>query len=430
MALWDRVTAAMALAPWDHPRVELSFPSVEAQLEAARLERQMRVRPWRPASIAEALGVPAIFGAVKLISNTVGLFTLMGYRNGRRVPDEERPPLIVRPNPLTTPRDYLRETAWSMATRGENWQWVGARDTDNKALSLIPVPSYEVKVEGDWLKPSITWRGADKTHDMAPVFLTKELGDLRGKGPLQYCGAAISAAVESQQWAANHFAEGGHPSVVMHSEAELTQDEAVALREQWMETPPNMPQVTSGGINITEYGKNADATQMLSARDFNAGEAARMFTIPGALLEYGRTGSSLTYTTVVSLMDQFVRSSLIPDYLEPLEQMLSDQLPRTWTARFNVDEILRADIKTRFQVYESAITKSGVLSVEEARSMEGLEPGIETAPVPLAPPSALPASIPTRTFSEFRCSSCNRKLADERGQGTRITCRCGTRNVA
>jgi hypothetical protein len=99
-------------------------------------------------------------------------------------------------------------------------------------------------------------------------------------------------------------------------------------------------------------------------------------------------------------------------------------------ARFNVDGLLRADIKTRYEVYESGVTKSGVLSVEEARQMEGLSPGdVERAPVPLAPPQAIPAQLPIQQRSamqDVHCSKCGKFLA--KGLGTWETkCRgCGT----
>lgn len=437
MGLLERVRMAMSLSPWDVPMKELSDLTEPLDRQLARISRQNAARPWRPSTVAEALGVPANLAAVTLISNTMGIFTLEGYRNGEKVSNDERPRLIVRPNPNTTMRDYLRETGWSMATRGENWQWIGTRDADNLALSLFPVPSHEVTTEGDWLFPTVKWRNTVKTKDMVAIFLTKELGEMRGKGPLQYCGAAISAAVESQEWAASFYADGGIPSVVIHNEDELDAGEAEILRDAWANTPSNMPRVTSGPVSASLFGgPNESSAQMLDARNFNAGEASRMWLIPGPLLEYARSGSSLTYTNVVTLMDQFLRQCLIPNYLEPLEQVMSDLLPRTWTAHFNVDEILRADIKTRYEVYESAITKSGVLSVEEARQMEGLAPGsVEYAPVPFAPPQAFPSTLPLQfsnqpTLRDLRCLQCGR-LAGRIAGAAEIKCqRCGQMVVA
>jgi HK97 family phage portal protein len=459
MSLWDRVTRELALNPMSHlpkeltpepPPVRMIDPGRQRELSTATLEerigfafreRQGGPRPWRRASVDEALGVPAFLSAVTMISNLMGIFTLQAFQNGERVADADRPRLIVRPNPFTTLRDYLRETGWSMATRGENWQWIAARDIDNQALSVIPVPSREVAVSGDWLSPSVKWRNVEKTRDFSSVFLTKELGALRGRGPLQYCGAAISAAVESQEWAANFYALGGNPSVHIHSEDELSEAEAATLREKWTETPPNMPQVTSGPITAEEMETNGPAAQMLDARNWNAGEAARAYQIPGPLLEYSRGGSSLSYSNVVTLFDQLLKQCVIPNYLEPVEQMLSDLLPRSWVCRFNVDAVLRADIKTRFEVYKTGLETGVYPDVSIPQQIEGIAAGsVENAPAPPAPPSALPASVPkqpagiVRAFSSagepWRCSSCKRLLAEVRGEGTQLRCRCGALAIA
>ena len=427
MALWDRVQAALALAPWDHP--PLMTLDLDSEIQAVRAERQQAARPWRPASINEALGVPAIYGATSLITNISGSLSMRAYGNGAMVPYDQRPRLIVRPNPFSTPREFISQTVFSMASRGEGWWWVGARDADGMALSLIPVPAYEVTVDtlnGDWLHPRIYWRGRlMKNADMIQIPLMREPGGLRGFGPLQKCGAAISVAVESQEWAANFFADGGHPSILLHSTLDMTEDEVKAAREQWTATPPNMPQATSGGWDAKELGADVPAAQMLEGRDFAVGDVARMFNIPGSLIEYGRSGSQLTYSNITSEFDKLLKQCLLPNYLEPIEQAISDLLPRSWVARFNADGLLRADIKTRFDVYESAITKSGVLTVPEARAMEGYESGdVENAPVPQAAPQAVPSGLPVQ-LSEFRCPKCNRKLAEMASRGTMIRCRCG-----
>jgi HK97 family phage portal protein len=367
-------------------------------------------RPWRVASIREALGVPAIFRAVALISNTTGSLAVEAFRRGVRLEDDETPRLVQRPDPFRIPRNFYRDTAYYLASRGEFWWWVGARDSDGNALSLIVIPPWEVTVTptNDRLRPTVKWldremRREDLRHG---TFLPDDSG-YRGVGPLQMCGAAVSVSVEAQEWAANYYATGGNPSVNLHSEVELVPDEAAELRNQWMQTPPNMPQVTSGPLSLRENPgqKNVAAAQMLDARMANNGDAARMFGMPGSLLEYASSGSSLTYQNLEGEFTKFVRACLAPDYLEPIEQELSDLLPRSTTARFNVKGFLRADIKTRFEVYSIGIDK-GIMTAEMAQREEGIIAGdVEFAPVPFAPPAAVPSSLPinTRSAEPVRC---------------------------
>lgn len=252
------------------------------------------------------------------------------------------------------------------------------------------------------------------------TFMLDDTG-YRGVGPLQLCGAAASVAVESQEWAANFYASG-NPSFLIKAAGSLSEDpetgahEADTLREQVMGRDSNTPMVIDDGIeDVKDFPVNAQGGQMLDARHENKGDAANMFGIPGELLEYGRPGSSLTYQNVDEVFIRFVKTPLVPDYLEPIEQHLSDLLPRSTVARFNVKGFQRASIETRWKVYKLAVD---VLGQEEAAAMaresEGLVPGdIEFAPVPFAPPQAIPTSLPIQQRSapvivpaptEIRCT--------------------------
>ena len=136
---------------------------------------------------------------------------MKAFRDEVELPPADRPRIIVRPDPFTIPREFYRGTAYNLATRGEAWWWVAARDIDDAPMSLINVPPHEVTVEenrDDLRYPIIEWRDRQmRNRDFRQLVYAREPGSLRGHGPLQMCGAAISVAVEAQEWAANLFAE-------------------------------------------------------------------------------------------------------------------------------------------------------------------------------------------------------------------------------
>jgi len=435
MALWDRMAAAIAAAPvlepgpWlpDRRDAQLqrraydygSYPPLSSQLEAIRNRGQLR--PWRPASLSEALGYPAIFAACTLIANTVATLTLQAYLRGALVPDAERPRVMVRPNPLTTLREFLRQTAWDMATTGEAWWWTAARDPiTGAALSVVPVAPREIQLSenpADPRFPVLEWRGRVRDNrDFKQVVMQRRSGELRGIGPLQACGAAVSVAVEAQEWAASFFAGGGYPSIIIRSAVPLGENpedpegltEAERMAAEWMNKPHNLPRVVDPRTEeIQEVEANPQGSQMLSAREYQVGDAARMFNIPGSLLEHSTPGSSLTYQNVGQEFDKFARVCLIPNYLEPVEQEFSDYLPRDEVSRFNVRALLRADIKTRYDVHAIAIDK-GIYGPETAQAEEGYAPGdVEFAPAPPALPSAAVPIVEKRSLpalQEVRCA--------------------------
>lgn len=341
--------------------------------------------------------MPAIFRAVSLISNLVGSFPLEAFRDGDRM---GAPPRIVqRPNPFTTPREFFAGTAYHMATRGEAFWYVGARDNDGLPISLIPVDPREVRVEWDerHIEPVYHWRNKEMAPgQMRHIPFMRPPGELRGMGPLQLCGAAISSAIEANEWAAQFFAEGGVPTTNLHSATDLEDEEADALATAWKYSPHRTVKVTSGPIELRDVQIDPERAQLLEARMASNGDAATMFGLPGHLLAYSQPGSSLTYQSLDMVATEAVRFSIAPGYLEPIEQEFSELLTRSTVARFSVDGILRADIKTRFEVYEKAITVFGPDDGKRyAETGEGLTAGsVETMPVPAASPSAVPSAIP------------------------------------
>jgi phage portal protein BeeE len=409
--------------------------------------------PWRLPSIEDALGVPAFQRAVTLIANTIGSISIQGFRN--RALLDETPRVIARPDPYRTPRDFYSQSGYQMATRGEVVWWIARRDFDGYPAALIVVPAQQLQVEENErnrLFPTYTWgtevgtrySPANPTGKFVHVTYLQEPGALRGKGPLQMGKAAVSVAVESQEWAANFYAEGGNPSLVIKHAGQLSPErrdpdtyeivtdpaatgynEAELLRNQWRSKYHNEARVIDQTIESVEYLQpNEQGAQMLGARDRGDGEAARMFGVPGALLEYGFAGASLTYQNLADVWVNFIRGCLAPNYLEPIEQALTDLLPRSTVARFDTSGLQRADDRTRWDIYQIAVQVLGQEEAAEfARVSEGLAPGNpEVAAILPAPPAAIPASLPeVRTaVAEIRCE---RTVAKRRGGATRLeTC--------
>lgn len=370
-------------------------------------------REWRLPTVNQALGVPSVLNAVTMIASITGTLSMQVKRNGEPI---EPPPVVRRPNPLTTPQEFWRDTAYSMATRGEAFWWIAKRDDDRSPLALFPI--NPVQIVDETKDGRRVWRWGDRIlaqDDVIQLTYLRELGEVRGNGPLQLAGAALSVAVEAQDWAANFYAEGGYASTLIKHATELdpTPDEnglneAQRLLNQWLSrTANNVTRVIDQNIESVEHHEpNESAAQMLQARMYQNGEVANMFGIPGPLLEYSAQGASLTYRNIPSLIRQLVDMCLRPRYWEAMEHAMSDLLPRSQKATFDTDALLRDDIKTQYEVANIGF-KGGFLDRDEARSLVHLDPGIDDQPVPLAPPRAMPTLRVVRERRELvdlRCT--------------------------
>ena len=435
MGIRDTMRSLFAVEQLNTPRpTRIQTRQVtEGSLEdfAIRVLGNRGTKLYRKPSIRETLQVPAVLNAVTKIASITGSLSMEVLRDGQRV---ERPTVISRPNPLTTPRDFFRDVAYSMAVYGESWLWIAKREPrpSNLALALVPANPREIRVDVEDGRKVIRWGDQEMDpDDMIQITYLRAPGTLRGVGPLQLCGAAVSVAVEAQDWAANFYAEGGHPSVTIKHAGELDPalgddglSEADRLRSQWVDRPNNVPRIIDQNIEDVEYQNvNEASAQMLESRMYQNGEVANMFGIPGALLEYNAPGSSLTYKSIPDLVRQFVDLCLSPNYLEPIEQTLTDLLPRQQVARFVTEGLLRADVKTQYEVAALGLEK-GVLDRAEARAIVGLEPTIEVEPVPFAPPRAVPSM---RSADEpLRCTACGRSRMIVYAGGTLRCVSCKT----
>jgi HK97 family phage portal protein len=448
MAFWDRVAQFLSIELQQDPAVMLSTPFEDSVDRIIHRREHPRQGAWRIPTVREALSVPPIHRAVSLIASTTGMLSMQAFRNGEAMDDPPR--LVVRPDPDEAPGTFYASTAANLAKHGEYVWYIASFDGDGNAAALVNVPLYELHVDANaenrrrpryqWGKiESTRWTPTNPTGRFVhrKYALTDPLS-LRGEGPLQMARAAVSIAVESQTWAANFFGDGGFGRDVVkyagyldptlkdelgNPDPDTGLSEADRFRAQYMSRDNNVPLVIDQAIeSITHPTIDQQTAQMMDARLHQRGDAALMFGIPGKFAEYVQSGTSLTYQTLESALKDLVVTCLQPLYLEPIEQDMSDLQTRTTVTRFNVKGFLRADPKTRAEIYQ-ILVPLGVMTVEQAQEEEGYRPGdVEYAPVPFSPVTP----VPIRAASlGVRCPSCNKLIARALGPGSELDCpRC------
>lgn len=358
------------------------YPDIDEQLYA-RQRAQAGLVPQ--ITIREALGIPAVWRAVSMLASITGTLQLKEYRNQTEI---EAAPVVRRPYRGWTPQAFKRDTVHYMASRGEAIWLTLERDFERFASSIVPVPPETMRSDWDG-KDHSNWRAISRggkeiryrDEDVSHIPLMRDPETGRGVGPMQMCGVALNVAYEADKWASRFFV-GSIPSVYLDAAAPLGPTDAEEIKERWLKDPPNVPKVGSG---LTPHMLNLDPenAQLTGSRMLNRGESALMFGIPGRLLEYAESGSSITYANVGDLATELVRLTLSPMYLEPIEQAFSDLRPRGHEVRFDVSGFQRADVKTRYEIHKQAI-ETGIYTPEYAAREEGVISGSsEVEPVPL-----------------------------------------------
>ena len=142
------------------------------------------------------------------------------------------------------------------------------------------------------------------------------------------------------------------------------------------ESRPHGVLVIEGEASYEAIANKLDDSQFVEQRRLAAQEIARVFRIPPHMLG-APTGDSLTYSTVEQESIDFVRYSLTP-WLRRIELAISNDADLAFQrqfVRFEVGGLLRADAKTRAEIYEKALDPlTGWMTRDEIRRLEDLEP--------------------------------------------------------
>jgi HK97 family phage portal protein len=329
-------------------------------------------------SMNDALALPSVVRAVDLLCSQAASLQPVVLADG--LPLDRQPRLVTRPTPWAgeTRHDFVYGTMYSLlagGVRGGDAYWLTIdRDDHGNATSLLLLDPDEVLVEADELRlrRRYSWRGqAVDVADMTHIRIGARPGELHGQSPIDACLARLAIIGAAETYAAGFFASGGIPEVVIHSGTQLDHGEAVTLRNEYIGDGERFPvRVVSGDLALDFPGADPERSQMAQTRAYAATEVARLLGIPAPLLLVETSGSTITYQNSQAALTQLYRETLWPTYLDPIQLAWSDLTPRTQSVRFDLRELLAADVVTRSQV-ELAYVAAGVLDPTEVRVLEG-----------------------------------------------------------
>lgn len=361
--------------------------------------------PW-PATEAEAMGLPPFGRGVALLANAVAGTAWHAVRwdpavgVSARLPDQ--PAVAIDPDPETTPWNYRWAAIEDLILYGNHFALYG--DLDFRTLRpgwLVPIPADSVWIMQD---PTDTswWRwiiGGDEfaPSDLFHVSAGNRSGEILGRGTLAQYAEWLGGAVAAERHSGDYFAGGALPPAVLQAPQVLTDPQAKELKDKWREmTNTREPVVLPIGYVLTPVVSNAETSQLVESRQWNAASVAMMLGIPSYKL--GLSGPSMTYQNVEMADIDFVRDS-VDRYGEPLSESFTKWLlPRGTSLAWDYAGRMRADQNTTANVL-TTYTAAGILSVDEARAAIGRpplpEPATEPEPEPPpeldAPPEELPA---------------------------------------
>jgi HK97 family phage portal protein len=231
-------------------------------------------------------------------------------------------------------------------------------------------------------------------EDIAHVRAYRMPGSALGLSPIQYAASAIQTDRSVQEFAYGFFRDGAHPSSVLLSDEEFTQDQARTIKERFIASIQGRePSVLTGGMKYEQIQVSPNESQFLETQKYNVAQISRIFGVPPEMIA-AEAGNSMTYANVEQRSIDFLTYSVQP-WLTRLEAFMGTLLPGKKHVRFDTSVLLRTDMETMFKATAIGLASHQLLA-DEARAYFDRAPftDAEKAEADLIPMTVTPSGLP------------------------------------
>jgi len=330
-------------------------------------------------STQTALSLASVYRAIQIIATPISkALPLETFRYGGGLEQKiDNPVLVNNPSLSESRKDFIFSTVSSLAINGEAY-WFKSYDSRGQVNDLTPLDPTTISPRLD----GVNGMTGQKVFDyMGNTYTTREIehmrlfttvGNLRGLGPIQAAGNDIATALDLRNFASTWFASGGVPTGVLKTGKMLTKDQADEITTNWhTKQATRQLAVLSEGFDYQAINATPQDLMFTNVAAQSTQTIARLFGVPARLLLTGIDGSSDTYSNLSDEQQTFYRHTLM-GYTNAIEDALSNCLPRGTTVRFNYEGLFKADMKTRWEMYDVALAGQPWLTPDEVRAKEGL----------------------------------------------------------
>ena len=200
---------------------------------------------------------------------------------------------------------------------------------------------------------------------------------MAGISPIDQCQNALNWGLNVEEFGNTFFKNGAKPSSVLTTDRALSETAIDRLKHSFNSSYSQLKQSNSTiileeGLTFKPISISPEQAQFLLSRQFSIEEVARIFNIPPHML---KDLSKSSFNNIEMQSQEFVTYTLMP-YITRIEAEMNYKLFRTneignTFIEFNVNGLLRGDVKSRTEAYKTAIT-NGYMSINEVRQKENL----------------------------------------------------------
>ncbi len=346
----------------------------------------------------KALKEATVFACIRVLADAVGKLPVKVYqdKNGKQSAAGHylAPLLKIRPNPWMSSRDLFKCLEVQRNIHGNAYAWLDFETKGRNAGRIVgayPLDSTRVEIYIDdvGLLPGKgkLWyiytdnKGTKYRIDPDEMLHIKGLtfDGIVGLTPLEQLKSTIENAGSASQFLNNSFKTGMQTKGIIHYVGDLSPAAEKIFREKFEQMSSGLKNANRVSLLPIGYQfqplslKLTDA-QFLENMELTIRQIAAAF---GVKMHQLNELTRATHTNVEHQQREFYVDTLM-DILTGYEQELTyklftqKELDDGYYVKYNVNAILRADPKTRYEGYRIAI-QSGFLTANEVRALEEME---------------------------------------------------------
>ncbi|QIZ66685.1 phage portal protein [Geobacillus subterraneus] len=343
-----------------------------------------------------ALKEATVYACIKILAESLSKLPLKTYRedeNGvnKAVKHYLYKLLKLRPNPYMSASDFAKCNETQRNVYGNAYVNI---ETDEKGriVGLWPIDAGKVRIWIDdiglfssknhiWYEVDV---GTERRKLMPNEILHFKSGvtldGIVGVPPLDYLRATVENAAAAGRFINNFYKQGLQVKGIVQYVGDLNPEAQKKFREKFEEMSSGLKNshriaLMPIGYEFKPISLTMSDAQFLENTELTIRQIATAF---GIKMHQLNDLSRATHTNVAEQQRQFYVDTLLPILTMYEQEMtyklfLDSELDAGYYVKFNVDSILRADIKTRYEAYAIGI-QNGFLEPDEARAKEDLPP--------------------------------------------------------
>ena len=372
-------------------------------------------------SIDGALQVSAVWASIELLTDNIASLPLFVYKNlngNRELARDESLWRVLhdRPNSRHTPMEFWQFITFNYLMRGNAYARI-ERDSAGNAIALWPMASDQVQVtvlDNGTISYEYYINGRIIVYGQDSILHFRDKGNgIIGMSRLDYMKSSVGVAINAQNATSKLYTNDNKRPGVFMIDKTLTEEQRDQVRKNFAglaESGEDDLLVLEAGAKFEPLALSPQEVQLLETRKFSVEDISRWFGIPSILIN--DLANRVPYGNNTDLAEFFYKFKLRP-MLVNFEQALTQRVltaaqRSTLTVEFNLDALLRSNLKDRMEIYSQAV-QNGLKTRNECRQLENDAPlaggDMLTAQVNLSPLEMLgqqnePAPAPVDTESQ------------------------------